>query len=83
MQTTELTERQGLSAHSVRSVAKRNTPQRNITLKLMQQTHHQPATEDGQDRVRSKSMTPKTLKVRLSRLQPKPEITHFSFGDCE
>ena len=78
-QTTDLTENQGLSAHSVRAVAKRITPKRNVTLKIVQQTNHHPATEDGQDRVMSKSMTHKILKVTLSRLQPTPEVTRFSF----
>ena len=68
--TTELTESQDLSAHSVKSVAKRNTPQRNVTLKIMQQTDHHSAREDGQDRVRSTNMTSKTMNC----LDNKPSL---------
>ena len=71
VQTTEKTENQKLSTHPVRTVAKRFTPQKNVTLESMQQTESLLGIKDRWNRVKF-NKTNRSIQLKVSRLWPKP-----------
>ena len=70
-QITETTENPELSTHSVRPMAKGNTPERNAILEPMQQTDCLLGIEDRQDKVKINNRILKTMQRRMARLPRK------------
>ena len=83
-QTIENTENRELSTHPVKPVAKSIPPQRNASIKPMQQIDRFLGIEDRCDRVRINGRTHKTTRMKLSWPRPKHEtkIITSSLKNC-
>ena len=72
VQTTEMTEKHEFSTYTLRPVAKRTTPQRNVILEPMQQTDRLLGLEDRSNKVQNNHKTYRSKQLKLSGLRPKP-----------
>ena len=71
VQTTEMTEKQELSTHLMRPVAKRTNSQRKAILDPRQQTDRLLGVEDRWNKVKINNKTHRSIQLKVSRLRPK------------